>query len=294
MRKYTLDYQADKTVVTDSLGNETEYHFQTIWGAKRITKISGCTTCGGGSATEEWGYDDKGRITSHTDGEGNLTEYTYDLDGNLTKVEAPLLATGGRHTTEFGYNSQGKVVTRIAPNGATTTWTHVPAGPETMTEEVTPGVTRTTTYAYHTIARSLGKLKYVRDPLNRQTDFTYKIRWRPGVGHGCFRPCDVVPVRPHGTEDEDRPAPTTPASDTPMTSYDTLGRVWKVTNPNTTYWRNTYDGGGRRITARDPAGHLTHYVYDAFGRCRPSPTRRTAPRATSRSIATTTCRTCDT
>ena len=47
---------------------------------------------------------------------------------------------------------------------------------------------------------------------------------------------------------------TTPANDTPTTSYDTLGRVWKVTNPNGSYWQNTYDGGGHRTVARDPAG----------------------------------------
>jgi RHS repeat-associated protein len=266
VRKYTLDYQADKTVVTDSLGNETEYHFQKIWGAKRITQISGCTTCGGGSATQFWGYDEKGRITSHTDGEGNLTEYTYDNDGNLVTIDSPVLDTGERHTTEMAYNNQGRLVTRIAPNGSTTTWTYVAAGPETMTEEVSPGVTRTTTYAYGTVARSLGKLKYVRDPLNRQTDFAYTLDGdlesvTDASGHTTTFQYDVM-----GRTTKTIPPATTPASDTPTTSYDTLGRAWKVTNPNATYWRNTYDGGGRRTVARDPSNNNTTYVYDTYGR----------------------------
>ena len=72
VRKYTLVYQAAKTVVTDSLGNQTEYQFQTIAGIQRIIRtIGSCSSCGGGgSATEEWSYDAKGRVTSRTDGEG--------------------------------------------------------------------------------------------------------------------------------------------------------------------------------------------------------------------------------
>ena len=37
---------------------------------------------------------------------------------------------------------------------------------------------------------------------------------------------------------------TTPPNDSPTTSYDARGRVWRVTNPNGTYWEHKYDGAG--------------------------------------------------
>jgi RHS repeat-associated protein len=268
VRKYTLAYQADRTVVTDSLGNDTTYHWQQIAGVQRITQTDGsCSACGGGgNATEYWGYDEKGRVISHTDGEGNLTEYTYDDDGNLALIQAPVMEVGPRHTTEMNYDTTGRLVSRIAPNLATTTWTYVAAGPETITEEVSSGVTRTTTLVYYTAARSKGKLRYSRDPLNRQTQFNYSdqgdlVMVTDPSGHSTTFQYDLM-----GRRTKTVPPATTPPSDTPTTSYDTLGRVWKVTNPNGSYWKNTYDGGGRRTVARDPAGHLTNYVYDTYGR----------------------------
>ena len=78
--KYTLDYsQTYKTTVTDSLGNVTTYEWADIWGSRRVTKITGpCASCGGGGGdVQEWTYDDRGRVTSHKDGEGNVTTYEY-------------------------------------------------------------------------------------------------------------------------------------------------------------------------------------------------------------------------
>lgn len=268
VRRYDLLYQADRTIVTDSLENQTEYQFQIINGIKRITRtIGSCSSCGGaGSATEEWGYDDKGRVISHTDGEGNVTEYEYDGDGNLRLIRGPVMNSGPQHVTEMVYDANGRLVSRIAPNLATTTWTYAPPGPETITEEVSPGVTRTTTFVYYASGSQLGKLRYRRDPLNRQTEFLYTVAGDltsvvDPSGHSTSFQYDSM-----GRRTKTILPATTPANDTPTTSYDTLGRVWKITNPNGSYWQNTYDGGGRRTVARDPAGKNTNYVYDAYGR----------------------------
>ena len=126
--------------MTDSLGNQTEYHFQTIWGAKRITKISGCSTCGGGAARPRNGATTRRVASLPTRTARETSPSTPTTRRKPGQIEAPVLGTGARHTTEMTYDANGRLVSRIAPNLSTTTWTHVAAGPETITEEVSSGV----------------------------------------------------------------------------------------------------------------------------------------------------------
>jgi RHS repeat-associated protein len=271
--RYLLDYsQANKTVVTDSLTNQTTYEWVDIWGSKRITKITGpCSGCGGsGGATQEWTYDNRGRVTSHQDGEGNVTSYTYGTDENdpgpnVTSVTAPQPSSQGGElntATVYTYHPDGRMHTRLAPNGSLTTWTYVAAGPETITESVSAGVSRTTTIAY----TPQGKPRLITDPLARQTEMSYTpqgdLDWvRDPLLHQTSFQYDVM-----GRLEKTILPTTTPANDSPHTSYDTLGRVWQVTNPNGSFWRHWYDGGGRRVMTQDPNGQQTQFVHDAYGR----------------------------
>jgi YD repeat-containing protein len=267
VRQYALSYQTDRTIVTDSLGNQTTYEWKEAAGQRLITKMIGsCSSCGASGDTQSWGYDAKGRVIAYTDGLGKTTEYAYDNDGNLSLKRAPALDTGLQHTTAYSYDANGRLIQRTEPNLATTTWTYVAAGPATITEQVAAGVTRTTTMGYYARASARGKLEFIRDPLNRETQFGYSVLGdltavTDAAGHTTTYQHDAMGRRTKTV----LPA-TTPANDTPTTSYDTLGRIWKVTNPNGSYLRNTYDGGGRRITARNPLGHETHYAYDNYGR----------------------------
>jgi RHS repeat-associated protein len=266
IEKFVLDYsQPSKTLVTDANGNLTTYEWADLWGSKRIVKISGpCAGCGGsGSQTQEWTYDLRGRVTSHKDGEGNLTKWDYNTDGDVSQVTSPAPAPGvAPHTTQYTYDTSGRIATRTAPNAGLTTWTYVPAGPHTVTETVSAGVTRTTTIDYY----ANGKMQFVRDPLNRETEFHYNtlgdLDWMEDpLNHRTSFQYDLM-----GRREKTILPTTTPANDTPTTTYDTLGRVARVTNPNASFWQNTYDGGGRRVTAVDPQGHETHYAYDDYGR----------------------------
>ena len=266
IEKFLLDYsQPNKTLVTDASGGLTTYDWADLWGSKRIVKIAGpCAGCGGsGSETQEWTYDLRGRVTSHKDGEGNVTRWDYNADGYVSQASTPAPAPGSRaFTTQYTYDTSGRIATRTAPNTAVTTWTHVPAGPHTITEAVSAGINRTTTIDYF----ANGKVQYVRDPLNRETEFHYNalgdLDWveDPLNHHTAFQ-YDLMGRR----EKTILPA-TIPANDTPTTSYDTLGRVARVTNPNGSFWQNTYDGGGRRLASLDPLGNQSLYAYDDYGR----------------------------
>ncbi len=249
----------------------TTYYIKHINGLPYVWKITGlCSSCGGsGSETQKWTYDDKGRVLAYEDGVGNVTSYTYDAEtGDLlteSRVADPNNPTTTTHTTTYTYWTDGRVKTKTEPNGQVTAYWYVAAGPETVTEQVTATESRTTRFEYDTPTGKVwkvtdpllritefhytpvGDLEWVKDPLQHQTSFEYDSMGR--------RTRTILPV-------------TTPANAEPTTTYDTLGRVYRVTNPDpdNSYTEFTYDGGGHRTRVRDFLGRLTNYHYDAYGR----------------------------
>ena len=254
--KFTIEYAGAVSTVTDALGNVTSYTWAAFGGIhRRITKIVGpCQSCGGGgSETQEFTYDDEGRLLTETDGLGHTTTYTYDVNGDrITETNAL------DETTTFTYDAQGRVLTRTGPDGALTTYTYGPSGPLTITEKVTATQNRTTTITYNgqgkpasiTDPRSKttvlaynapGDLTSVTDPLSHATTFTYD-----GLGR--------------------RTTVTDALSHTTTTDYDSRGRVTQITNHDSTHTDFGYDKGGRRTSVTDPLGRVMQYAYDPYGR----------------------------
>jgi RHS repeat-associated protein len=267
---YSFAYQDFRTIVTSrrtasqAEDDVTTFEWNRVWGLRRITRVIGaCASCSGsGGDTREWKYDGKGRIIEYTDGAGNVTTYTYDpATGDLlTSRRSP--APDVFHTTTYTYWPDGRVHTVTRPNGQVTTYTWAAEGPATITEQVTPTTSRLTQIAYTAQGKPWkitdprnrltelhwkpeGDLEWVKDPLLHQTTFQYDLMGR--------RTKTVLP-------------PTTPPNDSPTLTYDTLGRLRRVTNPNASYAETTYGGDGRRATFHDAGSHQATYHYDGFGR----------------------------
>jgi RHS repeat-associated protein len=265
VEKYTFNYNVPYlTTVTDKLDNVTTYHWNYFNGNRRVTKIVGpChLTCGTGEGdTQTWTYDAGGRTTAHVDREGNKTAYTYTADGDLETLRrwsTPMQ----EHLTSYTYYPDGRVHTETTPNGAVTTYTYVAAGPETVTSTVTPTQNRVYSYQY----TPLGQLWKVTDPRSKITEFSYTpagdLDWvKSPLDHTTGFTYDLL-----GRRTKTILPATTPPNDSPLSSYDTLGRIWKVTNPNGSYWQYGFDGGGRRTSVRDPLGRITTSTYDNWGR----------------------------
>jgi RHS repeat-associated protein len=267
VEKYTFNYNAGssayRTSVTDKLDNVATYDWNFYNGNRRVTKIVGpCLVCGTGEGhTQTWSYDSAGRTTSHTDRGGNRTEYTYTADGDLETIRRWSTPTQ-EHLTSFSYYPDGRVHTETAPNGAVTTYTYVVAGPETVTTTVTPTVSRQYSFLY----TPQGQLWKSTDPRLKVTEFSYTaagdLDWvKSHLGNTTSYTYDLM-----GRRTKTILPATTPPNDSPVTSYDALGRVWKVTNPNGSYWQYGFDGGGHRTSVRDPLGRVTTSTYDAWGR----------------------------
>lgn len=260
----TLSYGNLQTTVTDALNHVTTYDYRMIWGSWHVIKIVGpCPSCGGGGETQEWTYDNYGRVLSYTDGEGNATTYTYTSDTGDLETETRSPAPGVSHLTQYEYQADGRLFQRTDPNGKTTTWTsYVPAGPQTITEKVSATQDRITGLSYwpqgqvHFLTDprnkvwefsyfSVGDLQSVKGPLGKTTSFEYDLMGR--------RTKTILP-------------PTTPPTNPTVTTYNVRGQVTLITNPNTSYTEITYDYGGRRVSFRDALGHMTTYGYSPYGR----------------------------
>ena len=101
--KVTLSYNADgSTTVTNELGKQTVYRFQTIQGVRRITAIEGEPSANCPASNAQYSYDERGLLKTKTDNKGHLTTYTYNDRGlEVARTEAAGTAQARTVTTEW-------------------------------------------------------------------------------------------------------------------------------------------------------------------------------------------------
>jgi RHS repeat-associated protein len=253
--RLSFAFSGNRTTVTDVLGNATVYDWATVKGSYRVTKVTGpCTSCGGGgSATQEWGYDADGNVTSYKDGAGKVWSYTYSPEGDLLTETDPL-----SRVTSYTYDTQGRVLTKTGPDGATTTYVPGPAGPTSITEQVTPTESRTTAISYN----AEGKPQTITDARNKQTSLSYN-----GTGDLTSVTDPLSHSTSFGYDALGRRTTVTDAlGHTTTTAYDARGKVTRITSHDGTHTDFGYDKGGRRTSVTDPLGRTTRYAYDSYGR----------------------------
>jgi len=112
-------------------------------------------------------YDESGRLIQTIDSEGNVVEFTHDIDGREEIVKDKL----GR-TSLFVYDDNGNVLARTNPMGETTTYTYDDKGHELT---VTDPLGNTVTNEYDTN----GNLLTVTDPLGNSETTEYNAHNSP-------------------------------------------------------------------------------------------------------------------
>jgi RHS repeat-associated protein len=278
---------------SDSLGNETQYGYDTGGFLRTVTDPNGnitttehdvrgntvsSTTCQDRSASKcstvyYTYYPDAttktltpdprndvlltmrdGRSASATDNT-YLTQYTHDAKGNRTAVTDPL-----GHTVRTGYTDGTTGVPAGLPNmlttagGATQTITYT-AGGDIAT--VTDPVGLVTAYSYDVLGRVKSK-KETSDsfPSGLTTSYTYDNQGRP-----------VAKTDP-ATTDRVTGAIHTQVT---TTAYDVDGLVTSSTLSDTTggdaarVEKTTYNTDGQQATVTDASGNVTAFGYDAYG-----------------------------
>jgi RHS repeat-associated protein len=300
----TFEYSDQVTVVTDSLGHRTTYHFN------ELGQITEEIDALGHATRSEWDRHD--RLVSHIDSLGRVTGYAYDEHGDLVAVARPdgsrvTIAYNGLglpvefteadgatwrqsrdergnviaaadplgHTTRYGYDERGHLVAVTDQLGNTTTVRNNPAG---LPVAVTDPLGNTT----HNEHDAHGRVIQIVDPAGSLTSMTWTVegepltrtlpsgateRWEHDAEGNLVEYVDALgrSTRYEATHFDLRSAEIGPDGGRLQFGYDTELRLISVTNPAGLTWRYDYDPAGNLIREIDFNDREVRYGYDAAG-----------------------------
>ena len=271
---YTVAYNPDETTtLTNPLGKQTTYTFQTIHGVRKIVRVEGHQSANCAAANKAYTYDAQGFRRTETDWEGNVTTYVRDSRGLVTSM-TEASGSAAERTTTFTFDSVYRLPDIVTETGLTTDYDYDAQGRMTSRTliDTATGETRTTAYDYHPDSIDalgnlvLGRLARIDGPrtdVNDVTDFEYDEQYRlvrtvNALGHIVETLSFDAANRPTLMRDEN-------GIETRMV-YDVQGRLTKVFQANGTVLeastRTIYDAKGRIRKIIAPNGTVLRYVYD--------------------------------
>ena len=253
-------YVNRQTVLTDSLGNQTSYSFQSQ-GGYWFTAQSvgpGCVTCSVRGNITNTG-DSNGNILTSTDDLSNTTTYTYDSLNDMMSASKPL-NVNTTATTSYTYNSFGEVLTMTDPLGNTTTNTYDAQGNLLTVTTPQPNGNTSASVTQFQYATN-GELTQITDPLSHVTKLTYTSA---GLIASITDAQNNVTSYQYDTRGNRIAVidPINGASHPTSFAYDIMNRLTGITYPNGSTVSFTYDVRGRRITSTDQNNKTTTYTYD--------------------------------
>jgi RHS repeat-associated protein len=211
----------------DDFMGDTDYTYDTI--SRRITQ-----TDGEGQVTT-YTYDDLDRVTEIEYDDASTVDFVYDDDGNL------LSRTDASGTMSWTYDPLNRVLTQTLPGSVTTTYTYDAAGNRTSLTDAGG----TVSYDYNDV----NLVSKITEPGGNETDFTYD-------------------------DNNQRLTTTYPNGVVQTAHYDPAGRLdWIKALKGTTvldrfdyvYTKGTQDTDLRQ-SVTDKDGNATAYTYDRLNR----------------------------
>jgi RHS repeat-associated protein len=283
------------TDVTDGRGSslgDVSYTTHTVYdNADRVISITDPNT------SESYQHDNVGHKTQITNGRNYKTNYYYDENGNLTKVEkdAP---NSQKQTIQYTYDNLNRKSTFSDPNTNITTYKYDAVG-HLLTG--TNAANNQTQYAYDAQGNMLSvtdgngvKISYNYDCLNRKVEqddllgnhwyWQYDklgrvIKYTDARGAKTFYGYDVLGRLMSVTDDcnettlyqYDKVGNLTQIIDagniiSTQKFYDTANRLKRQEDGNGNVYQYGYDGAGNRISVIDANNQTTTYIYDGHDR----------------------------
>jgi RHS repeat-associated protein len=251
--------------VQDPLGHVTAYTYEPAYfGVAHLTRT---TWPDGATDAQTWGLN--GRVATRTDPFGRITQFGYDVEGNVISVVDTLNQLTGftydelgrrlthtdanSRTTHTAYDARGNIIRRTLPLGQSEHFTY-DAGGNVLTHTDFNG--DTTIFTYDCLGRLTGKTL----PDGATVGYTYDAVDNV-VSH-----TDAVGTTTYTYDRRDRlTAVTDPTGVTLSYTYDDAGNRLTLTGPGGTT-QYAYDAANRLTAVTDPDGNTTQYTYDAAGR----------------------------
>lgn len=291
--KYTVTYNVSgTTTVADPLNTTRTYAYQSLFGVRSTTSITGnnCPACGPAAQT----FDANGYIASKTDWNGNLTTYVRadpngrpDLETSRTEASGsgvartitttwhatfrlPTLITEPGRTTAFTYDANGNALTKTVTDTTTSatrvwTYTYSAIGQVLTVDGPQAGSGDTTTYTYYANndvdVGKRGNVATITNALSQVTTVnTYDTNGRPLTITDPNGLVTTLTWHARGWL-----ASRALGSETTTYTYDDAGQLTRVTLPDTSYLEYTYDAAHRLTQIEDNLGNQVIYTLDNMG-----------------------------
>ncbi|HYR41499.1 MAG TPA: RHS repeat-associated core domain-containing protein, partial [Terriglobia bacterium] len=235
------------TTVTDALGNQAKYRFNTEGFIVDVTNaLEQRTTFTRDSGTN--------LVLSVTDALGRKTAYAYDLNGNVTSVTR-LAGTPDAITTSTAYEPAYNQVSSVTdPLGHTSLFSYESSG---NLISITDPLSHKIKFSYD----NAGQLLSTTDATGSTMQFTYVdgdfIKVTDPLGRSTTRVVDGI-GRLTGL--------SRPLGQTIQYRYDALNRITQVTDPVGGQIAYTYDGNSNLLSVKDALQHSTTFTYDSMDR----------------------------
>ncbi len=293
--EYTFAYNTDgTTTVTNPLGKDTIYTFQTIHGVRKIVNVEGQASTNCPAAGKSYVYDERGFTESKTDWLGNITTYERDNLGSVTSL-TQALGDGAERTFDVTYITDTRLTDVVTEEGRTTDYNYDSDDRVTSVTvtDTNTSETRTINYSYYSNTTDgngntvLGKLHTVdgaRTDVSDISTYTYDgslrlLKVSNAAGHEVEITSYDAANRPLKFENSNnvettlvydvmgRLASSTRASGTASAittsyAYDENGNVTSITDPSGTVYSYVYDNAHRLTTIIDDLGNTIAYTYD--------------------------------
>lgn len=283
-----------QTVVTDGLGHQTTYRFNTQGfligvtnalgqtrtlnrdGSNNVVAIAGpgaCPVCGVTTAGDQsLSYDNLGNLTGSTDALGNTTTYTYDPTfNNVTSIIDPL-----GNLESFGYDAKGNLTSITDPNGNKTqltvdqfgTLSQVtdPLGNKTSFSRDSQGNVVSTTDPLGNVSQALydgvSRPIQLTDALGRTTNIKYDAVDRVLSQTDAFNKTTTLSY----DQDGNLSSVTDADGNTTQYSYNNMDELESMTDPLAKSDSRIYDANGNLISFTDRRAQSSQFVYDVLDR----------------------------
>lgn len=274
---------ANRTAVTDGLGNTTSYAYDAMGRCVAVTDPCGNTSrtfydglgrvigeTDGAGAHTAYALDARGLVESVADACGNVVSFSYDAAAHLVSMR-----DGAGAVWCYSYDPLGNLVSETDPRGATTTRSY---DARSRLIEERDALGNATSYAYDGLGRVVsetdaakGTTRYgyigmmddpsqVIDALGNRTSYAYDSRGNA-----------VRVTLPDGAVEQARFAQgsrmagrTDAVGTVSVVSYTPAGRIAAIDQAGRVT-ALAYDEAGNLISIIDPAGNESTLAYDASG-----------------------------
>ncbi|MFV8638620.1 LysM peptidoglycan-binding domain-containing protein [Ralstonia pseudosolanacearum] len=268
------DAFGDRTWTSDAMGYMTQYAYDKLGRNTAIVSdtvgaykadSNNVVTGAVGNLVMTMAYDQAGRKLWERNGNGELTQYTYDLQGNVIATTQPM-----GEVSRSAFDSRGHQVGAIDANGSFSGWEYDALG-RLSTQKIIGGVTRNFTYTYNAKLASAevpginaahlsydydaaGQLIAIYDRVNKKsTTYSYNLAGQRIKEETVGADGSVI--------------------DSHTLAYDTLGRLARIDTADGASVQYDYDKAGNRIhqratwtTGGNTSTQELWYAYDSMNR----------------------------